>query len=61
MDSQYELGPWAYTMKLCDVRTNPGLMRGHGLICGWAYPRDSTVCDRVHRLNQILNSQTCTI
>ena len=46
MDSRYDLGPWACTMKLCDVRTNPGLMRGHGLIpCirGWAYPRDSTV------------------
>ena len=39
----YNVGPWACTMKLCDVRTNPGLMRGHGLIRGWAYPRDSTV------------------
>ena len=34
MDSWYELGPWACTMKLCDVRTNPGLMSGHGLIRG---------------------------
>ena len=23
MDSQYDLGPWACTMKRCDVRTNP--------------------------------------
>ena len=36
-------------MKLCDVRTNPGLMRGHGLIRGWAYPRDSTVFEGVER------------
>ena len=45
MDSRYDLGPWACTMKLCDVQTNPGLMRGHGVIVirGWAYPRDSTV------------------
>ena len=43
MDSCYNLGPWACTMKLCDVQTLPGLMRKHGLIRGWAYPRDSTV------------------
>ena len=43
MDSWYNLGPWACTMKPCDVRTNPGLMCGHGLIRGWAHPRDSTV------------------
>ena len=45
MDSRYDLGPWACTMKLCDVRTNPGLLRGHGRIRGWAYPRDSTVLE----------------
>ena len=28
MDSRYDLSPWACSMKLCDVRTNPGLMRG---------------------------------
>ena len=46
MDSRYGLGTWACTMKLCDVRTNPGLMREHGLklysvglIRGWAYTR----------------------
>ena len=43
MDSRYDLSPWACSMKLCDVRTNPGRMRGYGLIRGWAYPRDSTV------------------
>ena len=44
MDSRYDLGPWACTMKLCDVPTNSGLMRGHGLITGgfihgWVYTR----------------------
>ena len=39
----YNFGPWACTAKACDVRTFPGLMRGHGLIRGWASPRDSTV------------------
>ena len=36
MDSWYDLGPWACTMKPCDGRTNPGIMREHGLIHGWA-------------------------
>ena len=31
------IGPWAGTMKLRDIRSWPGLMRG------WVYPRDSTV------------------
>ena len=35
-------------MKLSDVRTNPGLMREHGLIRGWAYPRDSMASMDVH-------------
>ena len=39
----YDLGPWACTTKLRDVRAWPGLMREHGLMHGWAYPRDSTV------------------
>ena len=46
MDSWYDLDPWACMTKLRDVRNNvtwPGLMRKHGLIRGWAYPRDSTV------------------
>ena len=40
LTAQY-LGPWACATKPCDVRTFPGLLCGHGLICGWAYPRDS--------------------
>ena len=43
MDSRPYIGPWACTMKLCDVQTNPGLLRGHGLIRGWAYTRHSMV------------------
>ena len=50
------MGPWACTMKLSDVRTNPGLMRGHGLIRGWAYPRDSTVMQS----GDTISSKTCS-
>ena len=52
MDSRYDRSPWAWTMKRCDVRTIPGLMRGHGLIRGWAYPRDQSTAGQAGEVLQ---------
>ena len=54
-------GPWACTTKLCDVRTNPGLMREHGLIRGGAYPWDTKVYFIFSLTLQYDTNATCTL